>query len=153
MAGGQSRTDPYTFESTVEFTQVVNGRPVLSPDRGRLRVSIDNDGRVTRVQDDLRPIQELTKLARETNADPNKHLRMAELDVYRKLLMIGWQKQSKCWQALGKGPSEMRTLPNTEEIGYVVDGNTMALVARAVVEVTGPEGFKKRYTVVKPIVK
>jgi hypothetical protein len=143
----------HTFESTVEFTQLVNGVPVLSPDRGRVRISLDNDGRVTRIQDDTRPIREMTRAARETNADPKKPIRMHGLDAYRKLLNLGWQRQAKYWRAMGKRASKMRTLPGSEEIGYVVDGNTMALVARAVVEISMPGGFKKRYTLIAPIVK
>jgi hypothetical protein len=56
-------------------------------------------------------------------------------------------------QAMGKEPSEMRLIPGTEEIGYEVVGNEMALYARGLVEITMPGGFRKRYYVSYPIVR
>lgn len=145
--------EPYTTETTVEFTQVVNGVPVISQRRGRVRVSLDNDGRVTRLQNDTRAVASLSPLPRGMHDGPETSLRMHELDVYRRLLAQQWERRLRVRQAMGKEPSELRLIPGTDEIGYEVVGNEMALYARALVEITMPGGFRKRYYVSHPIMR
>ena len=73
--------EPYTTETTVEFTQIVNGIPVISQKRGRVRVSIDNDGRITRLQNDTRRIAGLSSHPRGSLPGPHETLRNAGIRV------------------------------------------------------------------------
>lgn len=148
----EEMVEPFTYETTVEFTQIVNGIPVISQKRGRLRISMDNDGKVTRLQNHARRIQGLTRYAKGSFPGPRMELRMHELEVYRRLLQQGWQRRLRVREAMGKEPSEMRLIPGTGEIGYEVVGNEMALHARGLLEITMPGGFRKRYYVSHPIV-
>jgi len=145
--------EPYTAETTVEFAQIVNGIPVISQKRGRIRVSIDNDGRITRLQNDTREIAGLSKYPKGSLPGPDEKLSMHDLDAYRRLLQQGWERRLRVRQAMGKKPSEMRLMPRTDEIGYEVFGDEMALYARGLVEITMPGGFRKRYYVSYPILR
>lgn len=145
--------EPHTLEATVEFAQIVNGIPVISQKRGRVRISIDNDGRITRLQNDAREIAGLTKRPKGTVPGPDGVLSMHELDVYRRLLAQGWERRSRVRKAMGKEPSELRLVPGTDEIGYEVVGDEMAVYARGLVEIAMPGGLRKRYYVSQPIVR
>jgi hypothetical protein len=69
------------------------------------------------------------------------------------LLQQGWNRRLKVEEARGKKPAEMKLLPDTDEIGYRVVGNEMALYARGLIEISMPDGFQKRYYVSRPIVE
>ncbi|GAG29023.1 unnamed protein product, partial [marine sediment metagenome] len=130
LSGGQpvkkGFEGPFTSETTVEFTQIVNDIPVISPKYGRIRVSIDNDGNITRLQNHTREILGLTKHSKGYYPGPKMNIQMHELDVYRRLLEQQWQKRLLIRNAMGKKPSIMELLPGSDEIGYVVIGNEMA---------------------------
>jgi len=149
----QSVAEPYTAETTVEFTQVVNDIPVISQKRGKVRVSMDNDGKITRLQNDTRAIAGLSNHPKGSLPGPDAVLNMHTLDTYRRLLSQGWERRSRVRQAMSKEPSEMRLLPGTDEIGYEVLNGEMALYARGLVEITMPGGFRRRYYVSHPIVR
>ena len=55
---------PYVTETTTQFRQVINGVPVITPDAGAVRVTVDNDGRVTSVHTSVRPLERTTDRAR-----------------------------------------------------------------------------------------
>lgn len=144
---------PHTTETTVEFTQVVNGVPVISQKRGRLRISIDNDGRVTRLQNHTREVEGLSRYAKGHFPGPGMPLRMHELGEYRRLLSREWERRKRVRAALGKEPSEMVLLPGSDEIGYEIVGNEMAVYARGLIEIIMPGGFRKRYYVSRPVLQ
>jgi hypothetical protein len=154
--GGAKKGKDYTvqsstIETTVEFTQVINKLPVISQKRGKLRISMDNNGRITRLQNHTRPIQGMSKQGRLTQPGPEMSLRMHEIEAYHKLLARGWEQRRQVREAMGKEPSEYRLIPGTDEIGYEIIGNEAGLYARGLIEITMPEGVQKRYTVRRPI--
>ena len=74
-AGGTSEGDgtlrePVVTETIVQFTQMIDGVPVLAPGRGQLSVGIDNDGRPTKIRNTVRPIAEVTERGRRTPPVP-----------------------------------------------------------------------------------
>ncbi len=150
---GRERVDPTVCETTVEFTQVVNDVPVISPRAGRVRIGLDNDGTITRVENRTRPVAGLTPQARQTQPGPGMKLRMRDLEVYRRLLAERWSREQQLDQVRGKPPTTMTLLPGTDEIGYMVDGDEMGLFAKGLVEVSTDGGFAKRYRVIAPIVR
>jgi len=150
---GRERTEAFTGETTVEFTQIVNDTPVISPKAGRLRVTIDNDATVTRVENRTRPVAGLTRSSKETHPGPRQKLRMRDLEIYRRLLAQGWRRERRIDEARGQPPATMRLVPGTDEIGYLVDGDEMGLFAKGLIEIETKGGFAKRYRVVAPIVR
>ena len=52
---------PFTTASVVQFRQTINGLPVLNPDKGYVRVELDNDGAVTRVASSVYPVDVLVE--------------------------------------------------------------------------------------------
>jgi predicted secreted protein len=84
--GDGELTEPRIIETVVQFTQKLNGVPVLSPGRGQLSVGVDNDGAITGVRDTTQPVMELGTRPRRVAAGPGEQ--MAELslsDVHRAL--------------------------------------------------------------------
>jgi hypothetical protein len=79
-------------------------------------------------------------------------MRMPRLEVFHRLLQKEWDRRLRARKAMGKKPSKMSIVPGTDEIGYVVLGNEMALHASALLELTMPSGFRKRYYVSRPVV-
>jgi hypothetical protein len=150
---GRQRIEPFVGETTVEFTQVVNGVPVVSPKAGRLLVTLDNDATVTRIENRTRPIAGLTRRSKRTHPGPRDELRMRDLEVYRRYLSQAWDRRRRMDDAIGKPSSTITLLPRTDEIGYIVDGDEMGLYAKGLIEIASEGGFAKRYRVAAPIVR
>ncbi|NBO66601.1 MAG: hypothetical protein EBU88_17450, partial [Acidobacteria bacterium] len=55
-----------TTETVVQYRQTIAGLPVISQDSGALRVAIDNDGNVVRVEGKLRQVADLIDQGRRT---------------------------------------------------------------------------------------
>jgi len=70
---------------------------------------------------------------------------------YQQLLAQEWSKRLANWAVRGHAPLGYATVPGSTEVGYVVRGNTTAIVARKVVEVDFGNGIYKRYWVETPL--
>lgn len=71
---GNTRTkangDEYASETTVQYRQVINGVPVINSDAGLIRVTVDNDGTVTRLHSSVRKVSALRSQGKSMVADP-----------------------------------------------------------------------------------
>jgi hypothetical protein len=149
---------PYITGTTVQFRQVINGLPIITPGVGEVRISIDNDGTVTRIQSSTRVVASLRdRPLNTTNAPlmegPITRPRATEEMSYERLLAGEWRKRLAAMVARGDAPAQYTIVPGTTEIGYDVRGNQAIIVARRAIEVDFGQGYRKRYWLTAPIVE
>jgi hypothetical protein len=156
-AGSGHLEEPQITETTVQFRQVINGLPVLSPEAGTVRISVDNDGTVTRIQDSTRAIARLSNRPKNTVAMPQTNGAIArprtDSSNPEQLLSQEWSKQMANWAVRGRMPLHSTTVPGSTEVGYEIRGNDAVLVAQKSVEVDFGNGYRKLYRVVTPILE
>jgi Family of unknown function (DUF6345) len=152
---GSGRLEPERVtETIVQFRQVINGVPVISPDAGVVRVSVDNDGRVTRLNASVRQVADLGRTLSPQGPEPSaaagataaprgpspepEHESELRVAVGRRLREL-----------IGKGasPVGVETVPGSTEIGYAIRGDLAQLVAQRAIEVDFGFGYRKRYLV------
>jgi hypothetical protein len=153
---------PYITQTTIQYRQVINGLPVIAPNAGTVRVTVDNDGTVTTVESSLRPVDQLLDRAYDTAASPPygseqgataapDEPRATDEAGYQQLLAQEWGKRLASWAVRGHAPLGYATVPGSTEVGYVVRGNNTVIVARKAVEVDFGNGIYKRYWVETPL--
>jgi hypothetical protein len=158
-AGGSGQLEgPYTTGTIVQFRQLVNGVPVITPSAGTVRVSIDNDGTVTDVYTSVRAIDQLSSRPISSVSEPTPEGGIAsalqpEPTNYEQLLAAEFSRQLAAGIARGGGgmPLEFTTVPGSTEIGYDIQGDRAVLIARKAVEVNFGNGYRKRYWVTVPL--
>jgi hypothetical protein len=154
--GTATREEPRVVESTVQFRQVINGLPVITPGAGAAQISIDNDGIVTSVRSSLRQIDQLSANPRQILAGPpSGRTAPSPSDVgHEQLLAQAWSDHLRIVAASGgRLPSEVTTIPDTTEVGYEIEGNTAYLGARRVVETSFGQGCRKQHQLFATIVR
>ncbi len=149
---------PRVTETVVQFTQMIDGVPVIGPGEGKVSVTLDNDENVTAVLDRTRPVIKLREgfSAPPTSASPHNgdapHASTPSGGADPEaLLSAAWQERLKRWVLNGKLPERYAVVPGSYEIGYVIRGNNAVLVARQEVEADCGGGFLKRFVVETPI--
>jgi hypothetical protein len=153
---GSGRLEPKRIiETSVRFTQTIDGIPVVAPGMGTLTVSIDNDLHVTSLIDRTRPVARLAERARmipslEGNGF-TQGISAEALPTAEDLLQAAWQERMKEWILRGPLPRSFAVVPGSAEVGYAIRGNTAMLVARQEVEVDCGNNFLKRFKVEVPI--
>ena len=75
MAAGAAPDDgdregPRVLETTIQFRQRINGLPVVSQHAGDVRITLDNDGRLTRIENTTRRVQQLSDRPKAVVAAP-----------------------------------------------------------------------------------
>jgi hypothetical protein len=155
--GSGSIGTPRLCETVVQFTQVIDGVPVIGPGDGKVSVTIDNDENVTAIVDRTRTISKLTDAfsappeARPQGSNepaPTPPSRDADAEA---LVNTAWQSKLRNWAINGRMPEQYAAVPGTFEVGYVIRGNTATLVARQEIEADCGGGFLKRFAVETPI--
>jgi hypothetical protein len=150
-AGSGELQAPRVTETVVQFTQLVNGLPVLAPGRGQVSVSVDNDGQVTALRNTSRPIRELSDLPGTNPRAPGESSTPAASLDPEVLLAEAFQDRMKDWVVKGRMPVGFKDVPGTAEIGYTYAGDVAILVARKEVEVDFGGGILKRYEIQVPL--
>jgi hypothetical protein len=156
--GSGERLAPRTVETTVEFRQVVNGVPVVTPGAGAIRVTIDNEGTVTHIHDSSRPVERLRRggvgdmppapdgqrmAAPSAPVPADGGIESAFASVLRdRLLGIATR---------GDAPLGYEVVPGSTVVGYDVRGDSARPVARREVEFDFGSGLRKRYALVAPL--
>jgi hypothetical protein len=144
---------PYITETTVQFTQVINGLPVLLPGKGYVSVTVDNDGTVTSVRNSTRGIDRLTERLKNPSVAPDEERPVRDISDPQQLLAEAWQERMKDWIVRGRMPVQYKIVPGTYEIGYAIKGNEAILVARNDIEIDCGGGYLKRYSVEVPLLE
>ena len=147
--------EPRVLETTVQFRQLINGLPVISQDAGDVRVTLDNDGRLTRIQNTTRRVEELSDRPKMAVPGPGAESSAieprGEVDIER-LLSEAWRAHRAPAAREAAMTEHVEAIPETTEVGYHIRGNEGRLVARREVEVDFGGGIRKRYEVIAPIV-
>jgi len=150
---------PRITETVVQFTQMIDGVPVIGPGDGKVSVTIDNDENITEVVDRTRTVAKLvegfsapplSKISRGDGDEPSVSASSYQTDPER-LLSTAWQDRMKTWAISGRMPERHAVVPGSFEVGYVIRGNSATLVAREEIEADCGGGFLKRFVVETPI--
>ena len=163
-ADGSEIREPSVTETTVQFKQVINGLPVVTPDAGSVRLTIDNDGTVTGVHSSVRPIESLVDRPMDTAASPPEpgspsegpvaRPRATDTAGYEQLLAQAWARRvASGWVVRGEMPLGFAEVPGSTEVGYDVRGNTASLVARRAIEADFGGVLRKRYWITVPLLQ
>jgi len=142
---------PYVNETVIQFTQQINGIPVLLPGKGCVSVTVDNDGTVTNLKNSTRSIDRLTERLKNAPAAPDEETPIGDFSDPEQLLAEAWQEHMKDWIVKGRMPVQYTIVPGTYEIGYAIKENEAILVARNDIEVDCGGGYLKRYSIEVPI--
>lgn len=148
---------PRTTETIVQFRQLINGLPVITPGAGTVRIAIDNDGTVTNVHSSVRSIEQLSDRPMTTASAPTPAgmaaPRSPEPTNYEEMLSAEFSRQITAAAVRGGRtvPLDFATVPNSTEIGYDIRNNEAVLIARKAVEVNFGGGYRKRYWVTAPL--
>jgi hypothetical protein len=161
--GSGSIETPRLCETVVQFTQLIDGIPVIGPGEGKVTVTLDNDQNVTAIVDRTRTIakvaEALSAPVPPEAARPTDSARIpqsaptpasSETDP-QQLLSARWQERMKSWVVSGRMPERHAVVPGSFEVGYIIRGNMATLVARQEVEADCGGGFLKRFVVETPI--
>lgn len=152
---GDERSEPRVLETTVQFRQVINGLTVVSQDAGDVRITLDNDGKLVRIENTTRNVQDLTDRAKLAVPGPDtgyEGLQALGDGDPEKLLAQAWGNHRARAAQDPATADQAEVVPGTTEVGYHFDGNEGRLVARREVEVDFGNGIRKRYEVIAPIV-
>jgi hypothetical protein len=152
---------PRITETVVQFTQLIEGIPVIGPGEGKVSVTLDNDENVTAVLDTTRRVDKLVAAfsapalpngasLRGNGGAPPEPAHTGLIDP-EALLSAAWQEQMKTWVLSNSLPQRYAVVPDSYEIGYVIRGNNAILVAREEIEADCGGGFTKRFAVETPL--
>lgn len=157
-AGGQRDSDVLsdarTVETIVQYRQFINGIPIISSEAGLVRVSVGNDGVVTKIQSSTRAVVNLADSPGATTAEPGLDGERAEPASgarHDALLATALGDHLRLALARGGHPLGYSVLPGTREIGYHVHENTADLIAAQAVELEYENGYRSRIWVWTPL--
>jgi hypothetical protein len=154
---GSGQRNPARITSTVmQYRQMINGVPVIGPDAGAVRVTIDNNGAVTNLHSSIRTVATLSEKGRQSMPTPKPpgtgHGEIGPEPMnYESALAAQFSKRVANWAASGQMPLGYAAVPDTTEIGYDFINGEAVLVARRQVEVDFGNGYRKRYWTSVPI--
>lgn len=161
-SGGSGQIEgPHTSATIVQYRQLINGLPVITPGLGTVQITVDNDGTITHVHSSVRAIDQLTDRATtptDMPAPPGVSAESQPLapepvgpDEYEQKLAAEFSKRLTSWAVKGAMPVGFTTVPGSTEIGYDIRGDEAVLIARKAVEVDFGRGYRKRYWVITPL--
>lgn len=153
--GSGQRDEARITSTVVQYRQTINGIPVIGPDAGTVRVSIDNSGTVTNLHSSLRAVEALTERSRQSQPTPPatgpQHDMAPEPSGYGQALAAKFAERMANWAASGQMPLGFTVLPDTTEVGYDFQNGEALLIARQMVEVDFGGGYRKRYWTTVPL--
>ncbi|QDQ14588.1 DUF6345 domain-containing protein [Streptomyces spectabilis] len=161
---------PTTLATYVTFRQTFDGVPVITPDRGVVRIGLDNDGTVVQAQLSTRratgarrePSSRVApppaEGARDTGApplaDPGEALAAAQRRVLAELAVRGAGDGADYRSALApERQPEVRDVPGTLRVGYEIEGNEAFPAARKLIEIGPEDGVRTRRWVTAPLAR
>ncbi|MEV8314440.1 DUF6345 domain-containing protein [Streptomyces sp. NPDC059900] len=170
---GSELGQPVSLETHVTFRQVFDGVPVITPDRGLIRVVLDNDATVVQAQISTR---EATGTTREPSTDiapppvggkaaapaaprardPREALAAAQRQLLAELAAVtaGESGGQGAKGAKAQQEPQVRDVPGTFDVGYEIEGNEAYPAARKLIEIGPPDGmFTTRRWVVAPLAR
>ncbi|MFF4985617.1 DUF6345 domain-containing protein [Streptosporangium saharense] len=128
---------PAPLATLVQFRQVVNGLPVITPDAGALKVIIGQDETVVSVASSLRFLTRLS--GSPVSGPPPAQLPDAEEALGRELGEL-----LRAFALEGVVPA-VTVVPDTTEVGYDIEDDHAVLAAYRLVKLDFPQGLTKSY--------
>lgn len=153
-ASADERVEPRVQETTVVFNQVVDGVPIVTPGVGEVRVTVNGDGTVTTIVDATRRVREGTDrpaIGRARPDDGQARGPRSEPSTVDELLEAPLQRLLRRLSAGGYVPTEVRTVPDSTDVGYSLRGSAGRMIAQRTVEVDCGQGLSKRYVIEAPV--
>jgi len=126
---GDERSEPRVLETTVQFRQVINGLTVVSQDAGDVRITLDNDGKLVRIENTTRNVQDLTDRAKSAVPGPDsgyEGLQALGDGDPESLLAQAWGNHRARAAQDAATADQAEVAPGTTEVGYHFDGNEEA---------------------------
>jgi hypothetical protein len=160
---GSALEGPYQIGTLVQFRQLINDVPIITPDAGTLQVIVDNDGVATsiaaraRTVDELReqpfgaPVTEPTPPGRTESTPNGRRVEARGQRDPEQLLARAFSDLLRSLAIKGAVPIGFNPVPGTKEIGYDVRGDLAVLVVQRAIELDFGQGFKKRYWIKAPL--
>jgi hypothetical protein len=150
---GSEAVAPRTTQTMVQYRQIIDGVPVITPGAGVIRVFLDNDGSVTTVQSNTRSVDELTNRAQSTTGEPSApsrsgNRRQPEPEA---ALAAALTERLRVLTIRGTAPTGYHLVPGSTEVGYEIREGAAALIARQAVELEFGPRFRKRYWLQAPV--
>ena len=151
--------DVKTVETIVDFRQYINGVPVINAGSGKVRVTLDNDGKVSNLSVAVKPVKgfKATLEGKKQPKDPNL------LKTARKELLKSAQSRTKAFGKLLKGTMIEKANAATfkgrkvkvirDKVGYDINGSYGSLTAHREVEISYSDSLRKRLKLRLPIVE
>jgi Family of unknown function (DUF6345) len=153
--GSGEREDARITGTVVQFRQTINGIPVITPDSGVIRVSMDNTGTVTNLHSSVRAVEALSERGRQSQPSPRApglaHDIAPEDYGFEQALAAKFAMQLSRMAASGRMPLGFSIVPDTTEVGYSFKNGETVIVARRQVEVDFGGGYRKRYWTEVPV--
>ena len=150
-----------TTETILQYRQTIAGIPVISPDGGTLRVAVDNDGNIVRVEGSLRQVANLIDQGRLTPpqqpeppdriGSPRPNLSPEPLPSYEAGLANETSALLRSLISRGPSPLGYAIVPGSTEIGYDYKNNLASLIATRSLEVRFTGGYRKLYRIQTPV--
>ncbi|WP_327352138.1 DUF6345 domain-containing protein [Streptomyces sp. NBC_01304] len=168
---GTELGEPYSLQTFVTFRQAFDGVPVITPDRGEIRVALDNDGTVVQAQLSTREATGATRTPSSAVAppspkggakpaaparekDPKKALQAAQERLIAELAASSVESSEASALAAVRQSLEVKDVAGSFEVGYEIEGNEAYLAARKLIEIGSPDSmFKTRRWVVAPLAR
>lgn len=161
--GSGRMEDPRVTETVLQYRQMIDGVPVISPDGGTLRVAVDNDGNPTRMDGNLRSVRDVSAAGRRTPPDAPQpdaprgatagggHATPEPIAPHDAALARLAARKLRDLAAGGAGIAGFTVVPGTTEIGYAIRGDAAELVATRSIEVDFGGGYRKLYRLEAPL--
>lgn len=113
---------PRAIETTFQFRQTVNGLPAITPGAGQVRLTVDNDGTITRLHNSTRQVDRLSERPKSTTATPGAEAPLAQprgnAENIERLLAVDGASVCSAWQLKGVIPIKASVVSGSTEVGY-----------------------------------
>jgi hypothetical protein len=151
--------DTKTVETVIEFRQYINGVPVINAGSGKVRITIDNDGRITNANIAVKPVKgfesslegkkqptdpSLTKAVKKDLIESPELRNRAFNDI------LNNTRNEKANSAIFK---EQKVDIIRDKVGYDINGDYGSITAHREVEISYPDSLSKRLKLRLPIVE
>jgi hypothetical protein len=151
--------DTKTIETIIDFRQYINGVPVINSGSGKVRITVDNDGKITDAYIAVKPVKgfKSSSEGKKQPADPNlkkagkkKLLQSAQSRNRAFGNVLKNVKNEKANGIIYKG-QKIKII--RDKVGYDISGNYGSITAHREVEISYPDSLTKRLKLRLPIVE
>jgi hypothetical protein len=157
--GSGSVDDVKTVETMIDFRQYINGVPVINAGSGKVRITIDNDGKITNALIAVKPVKgfESSLNGKKQPPDPSmtKSIKkeLLESDESRNEAFRDLLNNTKNQRANALLFKDQRVEVVRDKVGYDISGNYGSITAHREVEISYSDSLSKRLKLRLPIVE